>query len=235
MLESLRFSRKLREMHIDEALPVRDARYVVLDTELTGLNERKDSIISIGAIRMTGGRIELNETFYRLIKPEAAMTSESVVVHGITPSEVAGKPGIHTVLAEFIRFCGSDILVGHCISIDLCFLCRELKSVQGMEFTNAALDTLAIYEWLKKRVTSNKVFSAAMKGCSLYDIARQFGIATNGAHNAIMDAFITAQLFQRFIPLLHGAGIQDIGELLRVGNPSRGGDTFRVARDGINL
>ena len=42
---------------------------VVVDTELTGLDEKKDSIVSIGAVRMTGGRIELGDMFYRLVSP----------------------------------------------------------------------------------------------------------------------------------------------------------------------
>jgi len=32
--------------------PILDASYVVIDTELTGLNERKDTIVSIGAIKI---------------------------------------------------------------------------------------------------------------------------------------------------------------------------------------
>ncbi|HXX57414.1 MAG TPA: 3'-5' exonuclease, partial [Thermodesulfovibrionales bacterium] len=96
---------------VDEKASVLDAGYVVIDTELTGLDERKDSIVSLGALRMTGGRIELGESFYRLANPETALTSESVVIHGITPSDVVEKPSIDTVLAEFLQFCNDAIIV----------------------------------------------------------------------------------------------------------------------------
>ena len=49
--------------------------YVVVDTELTGLDEKKDSIVSIGAVRMTGGRIELGDMFYRLVSPRTQLTA----------------------------------------------------------------------------------------------------------------------------------------------------------------
>ena len=48
-------------------IPIGEANYVVVDTELTGLNPRSDSIISIGAMKMLGSRIDLGNAFYRLI------------------------------------------------------------------------------------------------------------------------------------------------------------------------
>ena len=91
-------SRRRTFIPSDENNLITDTRYVIIYTELTGLNERKDSIIAIGAARMTGTRIDLGETFHRLIKPEARFKPESVVMHGITPSDVDGEPGIDSVL-----------------------------------------------------------------------------------------------------------------------------------------
>jgi len=41
-----------------------------------------------------------------------------------------------------------------------------------------------------------------------------------------MDAFTTAQLLQRFFPLLKEAGAKDISDLLTIGIPFKGGDRF---------
>ena len=70
-------------------------------------------------------------------------------------------------------------------------------------------------------------FSLPETGTSLYDIARIFGIPLEGAHNALQDAFITAQLLQRFLPLLGAAGVMDIADLRRIGTPFEGGDHHR--------
>jgi DNA polymerase III alpha subunit (gram-positive type) len=61
-------------------------------------------------------------------------------------------------------------------------------------------------------------------GPGLYDIARRFGIPVSGAHNSEMDAYITAQVFQRYIPMLSEHGIDSVGALLSAGSPGKGGD-----------
>ena len=119
---------------------IEEARYLVIDTELTGLNGRKDSIVSIGAVRMKGGRIDLSDTFYRMINPETSLTAESVIIHEIMPSDVLLKPDISSVLREFLDYCGSDILVGFCVSIDMEFLNREAKRLFGAPMGNRIID-----------------------------------------------------------------------------------------------
>lgn len=235
MMNTLKFNKPDYNLSIDKNMPITDVRYIVVDTELTGLDEKKDSIVSIGAIRMTGGRIDLSDTFYRLIKPETALTSKSIVIHGITPSDVIKEPDIDKVLLEFSDFCGTDVIVGHFISIDMSFINREMKRIFGHPLKNAALDTFTIYEWLNRKAASHKAFSKPLRDYRLYEIARYFGVPVSGAHNAIMDAYITAQLFQRFIPILLEAGVRQIGYLLRAGNPSRGGDRFRLSGEASNF
>ena len=224
-----RLFNKKKKPAIDESMPISDTRFVVVDTELTGLDETKDSIISIGAVRMVGGTIKLGDMFYRLVSPKAELKADSVRIHEIMPSEVAEQPGIEAALDEFLAYAGNDVLVGHFISIDLLFLNREMKLIHGCELSNPVLDTFSMYEWLRKRQRARDCFTTAIAGYRLYDIIKCFDIPVHGAHNAIMDAFATAQLFQRFIPHLTGAGAQDIGELLKRGTPFEGGDRFNVS------
>lgn len=226
--------RKHRTRHIDERLPINKVRFTVIDTELTGLDERKDSIVSIAALKMVGGTIDLENIFNKLVNPESELSAESVVIHGITPSEVARKPGIESVLTEFVRFCGNDVIVGHCVSIDLSFINKEMKRVIGLPLNNHALDTSAIYHWIMRKFSS-KTFPCSFNDSGLYDMAKYFGIPVNGAHNAVMDAYITAQVFQRFIPMLIEGGVRTIGDLLVLGNPSKGGDRSGATRETYSL
>ena len=219
------FNRK-KKYAIDESTPISDVRYVVVDTELTGLDEKKDSIVSIGAVRMVGGTIHLGDLFYRLVSPKAALKADSVCIHEITPADVCEQPGIESGLDAFLEYAGNDVLVGHFISIDLSFLNREMKRIHGCKLPNPALDTFSIYEWLRKRQRTRDCFTTPFAGYKLYDIIKCFDIPVQVAHNAVMDAFATAQLFQRFIPYLTESGAQDIGELLKVGTPFEGGDQF---------
>lgn len=226
-----------RKMHpaIDERMPLREVGYVVVDTELTGLDEKRDSIVSIGAVRMNGAVIDIGNAFYRLVSPRTALSASSVVIHEITPSDVEAKPAIDTVLQEFLDFCGNAVLVGHFISIDLGFLNREMKRERGAAIRNPVLDTFSMYEWLRKRNKVRSCTTDAAGAYRLYDIVKCFDIPVNGAHNAVVDAYITAQLLQRFFPLFEEAGAGDIGDLLRIGTPFEGGDRFQLTNEFSNF
>ncbi|MEO5359084.1 MAG: 3'-5' exonuclease [Nitrospirota bacterium] len=194
--------------------------FVSVDLELTGLDDKRDAILSIGAVKMTGGKILLSECFYRLINPKIPFHGPSITIHGITPADVHASDGIEKVLREFIDFCGDDIIVGHCVEIDMAFLGREIRKLTGRPFRNKSVDTLAVYKWLSHR---HYHVDNAPRHPSLYEIAKHFSISTEISHNAMMDAYIAAQLFQRFTHALQRCGVQKIGDLLRIGNSSKGG------------
>lgn len=220
------FSQRGEERTRLEKIPIPDASYVVIDTELTGLDEKKDSIVSLGAVRLTGSGIDLGNVFYRLVSPRTELKPQSVVIHTITPSDVAAEPGIDTILDDFLAFCGDAIMVGHFVAIDIDFLNRELKRTGRPKTGNPVIDTFSIYEWLRKRNKTGNCPSTLFSGYQLYELVKYFGIAVNGAHNALMDAFIAAQLLQRFFPLLIEAGAKDVGDLITIGTPFKGGDRF---------
>jgi len=220
----------------DKNQRLEDVAYVVIDTELTGLDEKKDSIVSIGAVKMIGGKIELGNSFYRLVNPKTALTVKSVLIHEITPSEVMQKPDIDSVLSEFLDFCGEDVIVGYCVSIDMEFLNMEAGRINSHEIKNPVVDIQAIFEWaLRKAALRNRGDMTMPQQYKLYDIAKHFGISVSGAHNAMIDAFITAQIFQRLIPVLIDSGIRSVGELQKLSEKYKGGDRNNIALGMINF
>jgi DNA polymerase-3 subunit epsilon len=206
-----------------------DVAYVAIDTELTGLNEKKDSIVSIGAVRMCGGRVSLGDSYYRLINPETQLTAESVVIHEITPSEVSEKPYMRTVLTEFLNYCGNDVLVGFCVSIDMEFMQRATKRLMGRKIRNRVVDIKTLYEWMRHKCAAIKKEPVTLPDrYGLYDIAKYFDIPVSGSHNALIDAYVTAQIFQRFFPVFVQAGIMSVGDLLKLSDRLKGGDSNTV-------
>ncbi|HEX9009100.1 MAG TPA: 3'-5' exonuclease [Holophagaceae bacterium] len=201
--------------------PIADTPFVVVDTELTGLDDRKDDIVSIGAVRMRGGRIELGGSFHELVNPKAALDARSVVIHGITPSQVEARPPIEEVLAAFMAYAGDAVLVGHCLPVDLAFLNREARRVTGAPFRNRVVDTLSLSAWLRHRHADHPAFAGPPQGLSLFELARAFEIPVVEGHTALGDAYLTAQLLQRLLPLAAQAGVTDLASLLRVGDPAR--------------
>jgi DNA polymerase-3 subunit epsilon len=199
-------------------LLIPDLRFTVLDTELTGLDERRDDIVSLGALHMQGDRIEVGHTFQALVNPKAVLDGRTVVIHGITPSQLEAMPPIEAILASFLDYAASTVLVGHCLSIDLGFLNRDARRMGGKALRNPAVDIMALYSWLRKREAEHPAFQLEVPGPSLFDLAAAFEIPVEEAHSAIGDAYVTAQLFQRLLPFLEQAGIRDLQGLRRVGN-----------------
>lgn len=203
----------------DLATPIDQCRYAVIDTELTGLDFKKDSIVSIGAVAMTGGRIRLGETFYEMVSPRTAFRYESVVVHNIMPSEVAGKPSADIVIQDLLTFCAGAVVVGHFLSLDLHFLNKELKAVSGRPFPNLVVDTWRIHSWIRHQTDAASRDFGESGDRDLFALAEKYSVPVAQAHDALGDAFITAQLFQRFLTILPGLGVRTIKDLLTIGKP----------------
>jgi DNA polymerase-3 subunit epsilon len=205
---------------VDPGLPLEKIPFVVVDTELTGLDLKRDSVISVGAIKMAGTRIELGHTLYRLVSPQSRFNRESIVVHGITPDDVVEKPQFDSVVGELLAFCGDRVLVGHFLSIDLGFLGREAAAVRAAEWRRRAVDTMRIHVWIEQHRHRFGDGMAVPEGeVNLQALAAKSGIPVKGAHNALTDAYITAQLLQRQLRALPGLGVRTLGDLLRIGRP----------------
>jgi DNA polymerase III epsilon subunit-like protein len=66
----------------DKQAPSKDTaldslRYVVLDTELTSLDQRTNRLLSIGAIAMHGPSIQLGNQFYREVNPGVSIPGKA--------------------------------------------------------------------------------------------------------------------------------------------------------------
>lgn len=207
-------------MAIDENMAITHANYVVIDIKLSGLLEEKNSILSIGAIMMSGGRIELGETFYRLLNTDAESSVADLTAPGVAQASLLVEPNLAPVLSEFLSICGNDILLGHLVSTDLAFLKNEVKRLIGTEVKNPVIDTYQLYHWIMRREASGAFYTPT--DVKLYEVASQLGVAVSSNHNSMDDAFITAQVFQRLMPMLIKTGVKTVGELLRIGDPSGG-------------
>jgi DNA polymerase-3 subunit epsilon len=208
------------ETMVDLRAGLDEVCYVVMDTELTGLDVKKDSIISMGAVKMTGGRIHIGKTLEHMVSPETSLTRASVLVHGITPSDLENKPAIAAVLEEFRNFCEGCVVVGHFVSLDLAFLNRECRRLGLRSIDQPAIDTWRLYTWIQNQTdAAARDFRDCGGESDLFTLAKKYGIPVMKAHQALGDSFVTAQLFQRFLGILPGLGVRSVKELLRIGKP----------------
>jgi DNA polymerase III subunit epsilon len=81
-----RYRQRFEETWHDDT-PIDRVRFVVLDSETTGLNPRADRLVTIGAIAVQDGEILLDDGFDALIRVER--NTSAVTVHGVTRDESA--------------------------------------------------------------------------------------------------------------------------------------------------
>lgn len=154
--------------------------YVVVDIETTGTDVTSDKITEIGAVRIVNGVI--TESFQTLIDPEVKLSQKIIELTGITDEMLVGKPKIHEVYPDFIKFLGDSVFVAHNSDFDYRFL-RNVGKEQGYYLENDYLDTLIISRKSLSMLPNHK----------LNTVCGHFGIEFRH-HRALSDAFATAEL-----------------------------------------
>jgi DNA polymerase-3 subunit epsilon len=203
---------------LDLQQSIRDAGFVIVDTEATGLKpEKGDSLISIAGIGFINGRIDLSRSFYELIKPASKVPPESVLIHSLTPGRLKDLPQASEVLTRFFEFCGGDILVGHHAAFDARFISLTLKEHFGITLANRVIDTAVIAKSIDEMEDPVRFSMEEGKHIGLDALAKRFEIKMPDRHDAYGDAFATALIFQRLIDLLHRQGKKKMKELLKIG------------------
>lgn len=193
------FQRSTQHQALEDR-PLAELDYTVFDTETTGLQPSQgDTILQIGATRITGAKLRRGECFDQLVDPGRAIPEAGIAIHGITADMVRGQPTIAQVLPAFHRFAQDTVLVAHNAAFDMRFLQLQQQAT-GCVFDQPVLDTLLLSAVVHPHQPSHR----------LEAIAERFEIAVIGRHTALGDALVTAEVFLRLLPLLQAMGIHTL-------------------------
>lgn len=193
--------------------PIDSVRFVVLDTETTGLNPRHDFVLSIGAFGVANGSIKLNDSFDQTLKPERILKNSSITIHEITQAAQKNSLPAQTVFQHFTEYIGNSILVGHHIAFDYSILNHNAKRLFDFRFVNKTIDTLALAQRLEHPNKSPDLIKNSEY--SLDALCERYHIEPVGRHTATGDAYSTALLFVKLLKLAQKRNITTIGDLLR--------------------
>jgi len=182
-----RLKEKKYEFLFEEDL---SGEYVVFDTETTGLNPKKDDIVSIGAVKIKDNKILTSQTFEVFIKNSCEMSSRSIEIHRIRPIDLENAKTTEIAIREFLDFIGSRPLVGYYLEFDVSMINKYIKPMLGITLPNKKIEVSEIYfDQTISLIPQGNIdlrFDTILKKCGVPDM---------GAHNAVNDAIMTAMIF----------------------------------------
>jgi len=187
------WSRYLDHFKKPQEQDLKKLRIVVFDTETTGLDIKKDRILSIGCIGISEMKIKVSDQLECYVE-QAYFDYKSVKIHGLL------KEGHHTKLTEkeaiikFLYYIKDAVLVAHHAAFDIAIINQSLKRLKLSKLKNKVVDTGRLYLKTAKDQTSTHH--------SLDALANQLQIPLHDRHTASGDAYITALLFLKLIKRL---------------------------------
>jgi DNA polymerase-3 subunit epsilon len=203
---------------LDKNIPIEECEFVTFDTELSGLNRKKDEIVAIGAIRVKNLQICCGKTFYALVKPEKSLHTDSTLIHQITPQELVEAESLQEVLPRFVEFCGNSFLIGHYVGLDVGFVNRAANKLMGGYIHNPCLDTMRLAMAYKELLNGHYFNHYEMSSSyNLAALSKEYGLPEFAQHDALQDSLQTAYLFLFLLQKLRRSGKKTMLDFLKTG------------------
>jgi DNA polymerase III subunit epsilon len=189
--------------------PVDQVRFVVLDSETTGLDPRHDRLITIGSVGVHAGEIQIDDSFDALIRVDE--NTSAVAVHGVTRDE--SRSGIEEpeALERFLDYVRDGVIVGHHIGHDIATFDAAYERHWGMQLLNRSMDTMDLTLHLEQ----DGAFAGRppIRQFTLDALCEMFDVIPHDRHTAGGDAFITAQVLLRLVKLAARCGRTTLGSI----------------------
>jgi DNA polymerase-3 subunit epsilon len=182
------------------AVPFSRVDFLVVDVETTGLDPRRDHVLEVGWVPVTGGEVVLDGIRGTVVRPPAGVdVGDSAVLHGLTDDEIAAAPELTDVVPELRAALQESVLVAHHADLEVGFLDAALRDGH-VHRSRLVVDTMALQRRLVVRGHGEPP-----PGALRLDAARaRFGLPRYSAHRAATDALATAELLLAQVAELGG-------------------------------
>ncbi len=183
----------------------REARFIAIDVETTGLDPQRDEVISFAGIPIEYARIIASESVHGLVRPRATSTSASIEIHRLRDADLAGAPRAPEALAPLAAQMPGRIPVVHASWVERTFLKKA-----GCPLPRRIIDTAVLW-----RLLSIERGERDPGTCSLSTIAAALGLPAHRPHTAEGDALTAAQVFLAMATHLEAGGHGTVRALTR--------------------
>jgi len=194
----------------------RDAEFASLDFEATGLDFRRDTIVSFGVVPVRGGRAVLGGSVHQLVDPDVPPSARSQTIHELRPQDLSGSPRLEEARRVLRDAIGHSYLLVWFADVEVHFL----SSIFGGRPASWRRRTIDVRN-LAIEVDGVPRSARANMGYSLTWSAERLGVPVANAHDALDDALVTAQTFLVLATRLPARRDPTVADLLRVAGAAR--------------
>jgi DNA polymerase III subunit epsilon len=160
--------------------PLAAARWMVIDCETSGLDMHKDRLLSVAAVEVAGGRIPPGRSYAAVVRQDVPSAADNILIHQLgADTQLGGRPPAD-VIRELDAFVDDAIAVAFHAPFD-----REILRRSGLH--------AARKRWLDLAALA-PAFFPGRAGPDLDGWLAAFGIECLARHDALGDAYATAQL-----------------------------------------
>ena len=171
--------------------PLADLGLLAVDIETTGLDPRRDRVLSIGWLPVDGGRVVLGGAG-RVVVHDVEGVGQSATVHGLTDDELAGGVPIEDAVARLLAALSGRVLLAHFARIETEFLAAVCEKAWGAALPCVVVDTFE----LERRAVAGSWGSEPVSGAlRLWTARERRGLPVYRAHEALTDALACAELY----------------------------------------
>ena len=168
--------------------------WVSVDCETTGLDTRRDDIISIGAVRIVGDRVMTSEALSLLVRPSKALTADSVRVHRLRDQDVADGLAPEEAMRQLLTFIGSRPLVGYFLEFDVAMINRVLWPMLGVALPQPKIEISTLFYEYKFRQFHGHEQDRHID-LRFDTVMTELDLPRRDAHDALNDAVMAALAF----------------------------------------
>lgn len=185
-----------------------ETEFLAIDLETTGLDVRRDLILSIGSVVLRGKRIDLGSARHRVVRIDRSIPEASAVIHQITDDQAAGGLELEDVMSELLESLAGRVMIAHHATIERGFLGNACRRLWGAGLPVPVVDT----QVLARRLFERRQIPFKGSDLRLHALGDRYNLPRYGAHNALSDALAAAELF------LAQAAYRDSGKGIPLGD-----------------
>lgn len=184
-----------------------DVEFLVVDAEMSSLSVSDGELLSVGWVVIRKGVVELGSARHLLLRPESSV-GDSATIHQLRDCELVEGLERNEALIQLLAAARGRVLVFHHATLDLAFLNRLSHELFGVPLLLPVIDTLQ----LEKQVLERRNIPLGNSVLRLGSCRARYNLPDYPAHNALMDALATAELF--LAQVVHKGGKINVRDLL---------------------